>query len=413
KPNDGGTEEPTKPDKPSDDGTGDTSQPDDTDQDNSDGTEEPTEPDKPSDGGTGEPTQPDKPSDDGTGDTSQSDDTDQDNSDGTEEPTEPVNPSDDGTGDTSQPDDSNKTTSSGSTNQNNSGPNNLTELNQSDDSKSNTGGHATEPTNKNSSILANPIESSKSNKPIGSSNSSTTIKPSESSTHESNTIEKTKSSQTIDNNENDQNLSSNEHSNSSTQYVSGNSEDNITYSDLAVNDEEKNEDSDDGQLISRFNQMSVGSFKYNPFVLNQVRQLNNNVDKVSDKDISAILRKQDFADNSYLNKLQKDTNYFKFQYFNPLKSTDYYKNLDKQVLALITGDIGTMPDLKKPEGKALTGKYEYHSSTDEEMTHTKEKEASDTIDIKFERTLFALMTAMIMIFIGMVVGYFVHRKNKK
>ncbi|PNZ21409.1 SdrH family protein, partial [Staphylococcus succinus] len=359
-----------------------TSQPDDTGQDNSDGTEKPTEPDKPSDGGTGEPTQPD-------------------------------NPSDDGVGDTSQPDDSNKTTSSGSTNQNNSAPNNPTELNQSDDSKSNTGGHATEPTNTSSSILANPIESSKSNKSMGSSNSLTTIKPSESATHESNTTEKTKSSQTIDNNENDQNLSSNEHSNASTQYVSGNNEDNITYSDLAVNDEEKNEDSDDGQLISRFNQMSVGSFKYNPFVLNQVRQLNNNVDKVSDKDISAILRKQDFADNSYLNKLQKDTNYFKFQYFNPLKSSDYYKNLDKQVLALITGDIGTMPDLKKPEGKALTGKYEYHSSSNEEMTHTKEKEASDTIDIKFERTLFALMTAMIMIFIGMVVGYFVHRKNKK
>ncbi|WP_312632503.1 SdrH family protein, partial [Mammaliicoccus sciuri] len=76
-----------------------------------------------------------------------------------------------------------------------------------------------------------------------------------------------------------------------------------------------------------------------------------NKEQVSDSEISAVLKKQNFADNAFLNELQKDTNYFKFQYFNPLKSRDYYKNLDKQVLALITGDIGSMPDLKKPENK--------------------------------------------------------------
>ena len=32
-------------------------------------------------------------------------------------------------------------------------------------------------------------------------------------------------------------------------------------------------------------------------------------------------------------------NYFRFQYFNPLKSERYYRNLDEQVLALITGEI--------------------------------------------------------------------------
>ena len=39
--------------------------------------------------------------------------------------------------------------------------------------------------------------------------------------------------------------------------------------------------------------------------------------------------------------------------FNPLKSERYYRNLDEQVLALITGEIGSMPDLKKPEDKPV------------------------------------------------------------
>ena len=41
----------------------------------------------------------------------------------------------------------------------------------------------------------------------------------------------------------------------------------------------------------------------------------------------------------------------------------------------------------------------------------KEKNESSAIDIKFERTLFALITAMIVIFLGMVIGYFVHRRK--
>ncbi|WP_256277558.1 SdrH family protein [Staphylococcus sp. HMSC065A08] len=189
----------------------------------------------------------------------------------------------------------------------------------------------------------------------------------------------------------------------------------FNYGDLAVK-EDTNQASthtkSDRQILNRFNQMSTGSFKYNPFVVNQVKQLNNGEEKISNREILSILRPQRFDDNAFLNELQKGTNYFKFQYFNPLKSQDYYKNLDNQVLALITGEIGSMPDLKNPKTESATGKYEYHSSGDEEMTETADKDSKNTIDIKFERILFALITAIFIIFVGVVVGYFVHRKNK-
>src|SRR5699024_229473 len=164
--------------------------------------------------------------------------------------------------------------------------------------------------------------------------------------------------------------------------------------------------------FKQISQMSTGSFKYNPFVVNQAKQLNDNQDDVSNKEILSMLRPHKFDDNSFLNELQKGTNYFKFQYFNSLKSQDYYKNLDNQVLALITAEIGSMPDFKNPKTESATGKYEYHSSRDEEMTETADKDSKNTIDIKFERILFALITAIFIIFVGVVVGYFVHRKNK-
>ncbi|WP_218086510.1 SdrH family protein, partial [Staphylococcus equorum] len=199
----------------------------------------------------------------------------------------------------------------------------------------------------------------------------------------------------------------------SNENIAGSNNNVVTYGDLRTEKKSQNSNQGDSRLVNRFNQMSPGSFKYNPFILNQVKQLNNNVDSVSDKDITSIVRRQSFSDNAFLNELQKGTNYFKFQYFNPLKSRDYYKNLDKQVLALITGEIGSMPDLKTPENKSVaSGKYEYHSSSDEESTRTNDKKSKDTIDIKFERTLFALITAITMIFIGVVVGYFVYRRNK-
>ncbi|MGX8004925.1 SdrH family protein [Staphylococcus hominis] len=51
---------------------------------------------------------------------------------------------------------------------------------------------------------------------------------------------------------------------------------------------------------------------------------------------------------------------FDFQYFNPLNAKEYYKNLDEQVLSLITSDIGSMPDLKKPK---TIHKYEVEEHT--------------------------------------------------
>lgn len=63
------------------------------------------------------------------------------------------------------------------------------------------------------------------------------------------------------------------------------------------------------------------------------------------KIFTGFFRKQSF-NNEYLDYLQKGSNYFRFEYFNPLNSKKYYKNLDEQVLALITGEIGSMPELK-------------------------------------------------------------------
>ncbi|WP_218086506.1 SdrH family protein, partial [Staphylococcus saprophyticus] len=248
----------------------------------------------------------------------------------------------------------------------------------------NSGGNAYTPSNSNKS----------SNETGNASSTETNNRDSVNRTHRSST-------------QNDSNSQSNNGENSSN----SNNIDQPSMNQTTENNQ--NRESNEHQLMNRFNQMTTGSFKYNPFVLNQVKQLGSNKEQVSDSEISAVLKKQNFADNAFLNELQKDTNYFKFQYFNPLKSRDYYKNLDKQVLALITGDIGSMPDLKKPENKNTTGKYEYHTSSDEEMTHTKDKEASDTIQMKFERTLFALITAMLIIFVGVVIGYFVRRKNDK
>src|SRR5699024_11597002 len=110
------------------------------------------------------------------------------------------------------------------------------------------------------------------------------------------------------------------------------------------------------QSLNRIRKMSTESFKYNPIVVNQAKQINDNQDDVSNKEILSMLRPHKFDDNSFLNELQKGTNYFKFQYFNPLKSQDYYQNLDNQVLALITGEIGSMPDLKNPKTKNASGK---------------------------------------------------------
>ncbi|PUZ31237.1 SdrH family protein, partial [Staphylococcus arlettae] len=184
-----------------------------------------------------------------------------------------------------------------------------------------------------------------------------------------------------------------------------------TFGDLANQQKDSNEDSD-SNVMNRFRQLSPGSFKYNPYVLKQVKALNNDDSNVSDSDINAIFSKQKFTDNSYLRELQKSTNYFKFQYFNPIKFDDYYKNLDNQVLSLITGEIGSMPDLKAPKTKKTQGAYEYEESDDTETTQTRQEAEKADKGLKFERVLFTLIAGIIVIFIGVVTTYFIHRRKK-
>ena len=71
--------------------------------------------------------------------------------------------------------------------------------------------------------------------------------------------------------------------------------------------------------------------------------MGNNNEYISNQDFYRLFRKQSF-NNEYLDYLQKGSNYFRFEYFK--NSKKYYKNLDEQVLALITGEIGSMPELK-------------------------------------------------------------------
>ena len=115
-------------------------------------------------------------------------------------------------------------------------------------------------------------------------------------------------------------------------------------------------------ILNRFNQYAKGAYKYNPYIINKVNHLDDNGEKITNKDFNHLIKKQKF-DNQNLNILQEDSQYFRFQYFNPLNAKEYYKNLDEQVLSLITSDIGSMPDLKKPKT--------IHKDEEEEEQHKK------------------------------------------
>ncbi|MGX0332416.1 SdrH family protein [Staphylococcus cohnii] len=409
---------PSEPDNPSDEDTSDSS-----DGDNSgtnEGTDEPSDgdtSDSNEDDNTGEPSTPDQPNEDestpsepdGSSDEDTSDSSDGDNSgtnEGTDEPTNPGRPNGGG-GTSPKPDKPSEGSTSGSNGgtgvpttpdrPNDGGGTSSKPDNPSEGSTSGSNGGTGVPTNPDRPNLT-PPQTHYPNKPSNGN-------------HRSGNGDAYQPTQPVKpSNPTRPNL---KRPSENTQPNKNQNE--INYGDLSVKQDTSQTSSStnsDRQILNRFNQMSTGSFKYNPFVVNQVKQLNNGEQKISNRDILSILRPQRFDDNAFLNELQKGTNYFKFQYFNPLKSQDYYQNLDNQVLALITGEIGSMPDLKNPKTESASGKYEYHSSSDEEMTETADKNSKNTIDIKFERTLFALITAIFMIFIGVVVGYFVHRKNK-
>ncbi|WP_253721385.1 SdrH family protein, partial [Staphylococcus sp. NAM3COL9] len=384
----GNSEEKPKPEQPSEDGDDNPTKPSNPNNPQGGGgnSEEKPKPEQPSEDGDDNPTKPSNPNNpQGGGGNS-------------EEKPKPEQPSEDGDDNSTEPSNPDKTQN---------GEGSSTEKPKPEQPSEGREDNATESPKPNKSPNPNiPSESIQQNQ--GSKSNSA-----DNSVNHSNSVS-SKNEHTSSNLSNGRNQNTNKQYAQANENIAGDNSNDTTYGDLTTEKKSQSSNRGDSKLVNRFNQMSTGSFKYNPFILNQVKQLNNNVDSVSDKDISSIIRRQSFADNSFLNELQKGTNYFKFQYFNPLKSRNYYKNLDKQVLALITGEIGSMPDLKTPENKSDTsGKYEYHSSSDEEMTHTNNKKSKDTIDIKFERTLFALITAITMIFIGIVVGYFVYRRNKK
>ncbi|MGW8027612.1 SdrH family protein [Staphylococcus xylosus] len=403
------------PDKPGSGDDGD-NQPSPDTPDNGDGGNNQPNPDKPGSGDDGNnqpnPDKPDKPgSGDGSSNNPQPDNP--DNGDGGNNQPNPDKPGSGDDGDNQQKPDKPSNGDGSSNNPQPDNPNNGNEPNtpsgggsevpdnphdEGNTSNPNDGSHGGPSTPNNSGT-----DNTKPSKPNGQEDSNVTLNPGLNTDNNDSNTTNNSMNHANDNGNEPQYRSSSHH-----EIASGGAS--VSYGDLAKSEKSQ---SNENQLINRFDQMSAGSFKYNPFVVNQVKQLSSGAKTVSDKEISSVLRRQTFADNAFLNELQKGTNYFKFQYFNVLKSSDYYKNLDNQVLALITGEIGSMPDLKNPKRQQSSGKYEYHSSSEDELTHTTDEQSKNAIDIKFERTLFALITAMIIIFVGMVLGYFVNRRNKK
>ncbi|WP_340285739.1 SdrH family protein [Staphylococcus coagulans] len=110
-------------------------------------------------------------------------------------------------------------------------------------------------------------------------------------------------------------------------------------------------------FYQRYSKLIGTGYKYNPLFTEQIENLKQN-GNLADFSVQQLNQKQQFLNNSYLNQLQKNSDYFRFQYFNPLSTQKYYNNLDKQVLALITGKVGSMPDLKKPSDKTVENDHQ-------------------------------------------------------
>ncbi|WP_145453081.1 SdrH family protein [Staphylococcus hominis] len=145
-------------------------------------------------------------------------------------------------------------------------------------------------------------------------------------------------------------------------------------------------------ILNRFNQYAKGAYKYNPYIINKINHLDDNGEKITNKDFNRLIKKQKF-DNQNLNILQEDSQYFRFQYFNPLNAKEYYKNLDEQVLSLITSDIGSMPDLKKPKT--------IHKDEVEEEQHKKTESKSyiKTLNMILIPTLILISSTVMIIYV--------------
>ena len=166
-------------------------------------------------------------------------------------------------------------------------------------------------------------------------------------------------------------------------------------------------------VSQRFLALANGAYKYNPYILNQINQLGKEYGEVTDEDIYNIIRKQNFSGNAYLNGLQQQSNYFRFQYFNPLKSERYYRNLDEQVLALITGEIGSMPDLKKPEDKPDSKQRSFEPHEKEDFTVVKKQEDNKkSASTAYSKSWLAIVCSMMVVF-SIMLFLFVKRNKKK
>lgn len=166
-------------------------------------------------------------------------------------------------------------------------------------------------------------------------------------------------------------------------------------------------------VSQRFLALANGGYKYNPYILNQINKLGKDYGEVTDEDIYNIIRKQNFSGNAYLNGLQQQSNYFRFQYFNPLKSERYYRNLDEQVLALITGEIGSMPDLKKPEDKpdSKQRSFEPHEKDDFTVVE-KQEDNKKSASTAYSKSWIAIVCSMMVVF-SIMLFLFVKRNKKK
>ncbi len=166
-------------------------------------------------------------------------------------------------------------------------------------------------------------------------------------------------------------------------------------------------------VSQRFLALANGAYKYNPYILNQINKLGKDYGEVTDEDIYNIIRKQNFSGNAYLNGLQQQSNYFRFQYFNPLKSERYYRNLDEQVLALITGEIGSMPDLKKPEDKPDSKQRSFEPHEKDDFTVVKKQEDNKkSASTAYSKSWLAIVCSMIVVF-SIMLFLFVKRNKKK
>ncbi|HDA7046870.1 TPA: hypothetical protein O5S82_000639 [Staphylococcus aureus] len=166
-------------------------------------------------------------------------------------------------------------------------------------------------------------------------------------------------------------------------------------------------------VSQRFLALANGAYKYNPYILNQINKLGKDYGEVTDEDIYNIIRKQNFSGNAYLNGLQQQSNYFRFQYFNPLKSERYYRNLDEQVLALITGEIGSMPDLKKPEDKPDSKQRSFEPHEKDDFTVVKKQEDNKkSASTAYSKSWLAIVYSMMVVF-SIMLFLFVKRNKKK